>query len=29
MYTNYGYVGLADGILYCTMEDALEANPKN
>lgn len=29
MYTDFGYIGLADGILYATEAEALEANPDN
>ncbi len=29
MYTDYGYIGKADGILYPTEQEALEANPNN
>lgn len=29
MYTEYGYIGLADGILYATEAEAREANPCN
>ena len=29
MYTEYGYIGKADGIEYATVEEALEANPDN
>lgn len=29
MYTTYGYIGLADGIEYATVDEALEANPNN
>jgi hypothetical protein len=29
MYTDFGYIGLADGILYATECEALEANPQN
>lgn len=29
MLTSYGYVGLKDGILYATYEEAYEADPKN
>lgn len=26
MYTEYGYIGKADGIEYATVEEAIEAN---
>lgn len=29
MYTDYGYIKLADGVLYATIDEALEANPNN
>lgn len=29
MYTDYGYIGAADGILYSTDTEAKEANPNN
>ncbi len=29
MYTDYGYIGKADNILYATEQEALEANPAN
>lgn len=29
MYTDYGYIGKADNILYATEQEALEANPDN
>ena len=32
MYTDYGYIGKADGILYATEQEAIEAieaNPDN
>lgn len=29
MYTDYGYIGKADGIEYATIEEAIEANPNN
>lgn len=29
MYTDYGYIGLADGIEYTTIDEAKEANPYN
>jgi hypothetical protein len=29
MYTDYGYIGLADGIEYATYNEAIEANPNN
>ena len=29
MYTDYGYIGLADGIEYSTEDEAKEANPHN
>ncbi len=29
MYTDFGYIGLADGIEYATLDEALEANPQN
>ena len=29
MYTDFGYIGLAGGILYATEAEALEANPDN
>jgi hypothetical protein len=29
MYTEYGYIGKADGIEYATVEEAIEANPDN
>jgi hypothetical protein len=29
MYTEYGYLGKADNILYATELEALEANPNN
>ena len=29
MYTDFGYVGKADGIEYATVEEACEANPNN
>lgn len=29
MYTNYGYIGLADGIEYAAYNEAIEANPNN
>ena len=29
MYTDFGYIGKADGIEYATVEEALEANVNN
>lgn len=29
MYTEYGYIGKADGIEYSTEQEAIEANPSN
>ena len=29
MYTEYGYVGKYDGILYATEDEALEADSRN
>lgn len=29
MYTDYGYIGKADGIEYATEREAIEANPNN
>jgi len=29
LYTDYGYIGRADGIEYATEAEALEANPRN
>lgn len=29
MYTDYGYIGRADGIEYATETEAIEANPNN
>lgn len=29
MYTEYGYEGAYDGILYATEEEALAADPRN
>lgn len=29
MYTDFGYIGKADGIEYATVEEALEANLNN
>ena len=29
MYTEYGYIGKADNILYPTEQEALEASPNN
>lgn len=29
MYTEYGYIGKADNVLYATEAEALEANPDN
>lgn len=29
MYTDYGYIGKADGILYATEEEAIETNTDN
>lgn len=29
MYTDYGYIGLADGIEYSTVDEAKEASPNN
>lgn len=29
MYTDYGYIGKVDGILYPTEAEAREANPNN
>ena len=29
MFTEYGYIGLADGIEYATESEALEANARN
>lgn len=29
MYTEYGYIGKADNILYSTEQEAIEANPNN
>lgn len=29
MYTDFGYIGLADGIEYATVDEAIEANPNN
>lgn len=29
MFTEYGYIGKADNVLYATEAEALEANPNN
>lgn len=29
MYTDYGYTGKADNVLYATEQEALESNPNN
>lgn len=29
MYTEYGYIGKADDVLYCTEQEAIEADPDN
>lgn len=29
MYTDFGYIGKADNILYATEQEAIEANPNN
>lgn len=29
MYTDYGYIGKADGIEYATEQEAIEANANN
>lgn len=29
MYTDYGYIGKADGIEYATEQEAIEANTNN
>ena len=29
MYTDYGYIGKADGILYATEKEAIESNADN
>lgn len=29
MYTDFGYIGLADNVLYATEQEAIEANPNN
>lgn len=29
MYTDFGYIGAADGIEYATLDEALEADPNN
>lgn len=29
MYTDFGYIGKADGIKYATEQEAIEANPNN
>lgn len=29
MYTDFGYIGKADGIEYATEAEAIEANPNN
>lgn len=29
MYTDYGYIGKADGVLYATETEAREVNPNN
>lgn len=29
MYTEYGYIGKADGIEYATVDEAIDANPNN
>ena len=29
MYTEYGYIGKADNVLYATVDEALEADPNN
>ena len=29
MYTDYGYIGKVDDVLYCTENEAREANPNN
>lgn len=29
MYTDFGYIGKADGIEYATEAEAIEANPDN
>lgn len=29
MYTDFGYIGKVDGVLYATIDEALEANPNN
>lgn len=29
MYTDFGYIGKADGIEYATEQEAIDANPNN
>jgi len=29
MYTDFGYIGKADNVLYATEQEAIEANPNN
>lgn len=29
MYTEYGYIGKADNVLYATEQEATESNPDN
>ncbi len=29
MYTDYGYIGKADNVLYATEQEAIEANSNN
>lgn len=29
MYTEYGYIGKADNVLYVTEQEAIESNPDN
>lgn len=29
MYTEYGYIGKADNVLYATEQEAIEADPDN
>lgn len=29
MYTDFGYIGEADHVLYATEQEAIEANPNN
>ena len=29
MYTDFGYLGKADNVLYATEQEAIEANPNN